>query len=195
MKLWLQRHARVLCETGLCYGRMDVQADEAATQQAATELAQTLPRGVALWTSPLRRCQVLADALQQLRPDLGIAQADARLAEMHFGAWEGQLWSAIAREDFDAWTANFAAGRAGAEGESTDQFLQRVAAAWDDWRASGQDAVWITHAGVMRAVQLIEAGRRSVPIAADWPAEAIAFGQLWCLQTQGGFKPAQPSSA
>ncbi|MDA7417364.1 histidine phosphatase family protein [Xenophilus arseniciresistens] len=195
MRLWLQRHARVLCEDGLCYGRLDVQADAAATQQAAVALAQALPPGVALRASPLRRCQALAEALQQLRPDLGPARADPRLAEMHFGAWEGHPWSAIAREDFEAWTADFAAARAGADGESTDQFVQRVAAAWDDWRATGQDAAWITHAGVMRAVQLIETGRRTVPTAADWPAEAIAFGQLWCVPRQPAFKQPAPASS
>lgn len=201
MRLWLQRHARVLCEPGLCYGRSDVQADAELTRQAAAALAQALPQEVALWVSPLGRCKALADALQVLRPDLGPARIDPRLAEMHFGAWEGCLWSAIARPEFDAWTADFAQARAGGDGESTDEFVQRVAVAWDDWLASGRDAAWITHAGVMRAVRLIDSGRRGVQTAADWPAEAIAFGQCWCLSDAVGalgervpFSPAPPSS-
>ncbi|RYF74768.1 MAG: phosphoglycerate kinase [Comamonadaceae bacterium] len=181
MKLWLQRHAPVLCEAGLCYGRTDVQADTEGTQQAALALAQVLPPDVQVWTSPLSRCTALADALHALRPDLRRAQTDPRLAEMHFGAWEGQPWSAIARTDFDAWTADFAQGFAGGDGESTHQFLQRVAGAWDDWQASGRDAAWITHAGVMRATRLIARGQRTVQSAVDWPAESVAFGQLWCL--------------
>ena len=186
MKLWLQRHAPVLCEPGLCYGRTDVQADADATQQAAVALAQALPSGVALWTSPLGRCSALADALQALRPDLGRARVDARLAEMHFGAWEGRPWSAIPRPEFDAWTADFAQTRAGGDGESTDQFLSRVANAWDDWQVSGRNAAWITHAGVMRATRLIARGQRTVQSAADWPSEAVAFGQLWCLPAAAG---------
>lgn len=181
MKLWLQRHARALCEPGLCYGRSNVQADAALTQQAAAMLAQALPQDVALWVSPLGRCTALADALQALRPDLGPARIDPRLAEMHFGAWEGRPWSAIARPEFDAWTADFAGSRAGGDGESTDEFVQRVAAAWDDWQTRGHSAAWITHAGVMRAVRLIEGGQRTVRTAAEWPTEAIEFGQLWCV--------------
>ncbi|WP_225784813.1 histidine phosphatase family protein [Xenophilus sp. Marseille-Q4582] len=186
MRLWLQRHARVLCEDGLCYGRSDVPAEPAATRQAAEVLAQALPRGVPVWVSPLGRCVALAEALHALRPDLPPARIDARLAEMHFGAWEGRPWAAIARPEFDAWTADFAQARAGGDGESTGVFLRRVAAAWDDWRASGRDAAWITHAGVMRAVRLVEGGRRAVARAADWPAEAIAFGELWCLTPREG---------
>lgn len=184
MRLWLQRHARVLCEPGLCYGRNDVPADAERTRQAATALAQALPPAVALWVSPLGRCTALAQALQALRPDLAEARIDPRLAEMHFGAWEGRPWSAIARDEFDAWTADFAHSPAGGDGESTQAFLQRVAGAWDDWQASGRDAAWITHAGVMRAVRLIDSGRRTVATAADWPAEAIEFGQCWCLQAR-----------
>lgn len=186
MRLWLQRHARVLCEPGLCYGRSDVQADAELTRQAAAALAQALPPGVALWVSPLGRCTALARALQGLRPDLGPARTDPRLAEMHFGAWEGRPWSAIARADFDAWTADFALSRAGGDGESSHEFLQRVAAAWDDWQDSGRDAAWVTHAGVMRAVRLIDSGRRTVQTAADWPSEAIEFGQCWCLSAVAG---------
>ena len=184
MTLWLQRHAPVLCAPGLCYGRSDVPADAEATRHAAAALAQALPPGVALRTSPLARCTALAEALHTLRPDLGRARIDPRLAEMHFGAWEGRPWSAIARTEFDAWTADFASARPGGDGESTQQFLQRVAAAWDDWQTEGRDAAWITHAGAMRAVALIRSGRRTVRAAADWPAEAIAFGQVWCLPGQ-----------
>ena len=86
MTLWLQRHAAVLCAPGLCYGATDVAADVAATQAAAEDIARALPAGVPLWTSPLSRCTQLAAAIEVLRPDLGRARPDARLAEMHFGA-------------------------------------------------------------------------------------------------------------
>lgn len=178
MSLWLQRHAQVVCEPGLCYGRTDVPACPQATQRAAQTLAQILPRGVALWTSPLSRCTDLAQALRALRPDLQALRLDARLAEMDFGSWEGQPWSRIARADFDAWTADFGAARAGGTGESTDHFLQRVNQAREDWQCSRSDAVWITHAGVMRALQLLQQGVHRVENAAQWPAAPIAYGEL-----------------
>lgn len=84
MKLWLVRHAQPLIAAGVCYGSTDVAADADATQQAALQLAQTLPQNLSMICSPLQRCQCLADCLQGLRPDLLYA-TDARLAEMDFG--------------------------------------------------------------------------------------------------------------
>jgi len=181
MRLWMQRHAPVLCAPGLCYGASDLSADPAHTAEAAARIAAALPAGVALWTSPRVRCTVLAEAVARLRPDLGAVRTDARLAEMDFGAWEGRPWSAIARSEFDAWLADFADARPGGHGESTRAFMQRVAAAWDDWRSGGRDAAWFTHAGVMRAAGLVERGRRTVHAASDWPQDAIGHGEWHCL--------------
>ncbi len=54
--------------------------------------------------------------------------------------------------------------------------MARVGAAWDDWRASGRDAVWVTHAGVMRAALLLSRGVRlpasAVPAARRSPRTA-----------------------
>lgn len=178
MRLWLQRHAPVLCAPGLCYGATDHAAEDAATQASAAALAEALPAGVRLWSSPRTRCLGLAQALAVLRPDLAPARIDARLAEMDFGSWEGRLWQAIDRAEFDAWTADFADARPGGHGESTRAFMARVADAWDDWRGAGGDAAWITHAGVMRAVALIADGVRVPASAADWPAAPLPFGAL-----------------
>ncbi|MDF1483728.1 histidine phosphatase family protein [Ramlibacter sp. H39-3-26] len=176
MKLWLARHARPLLDTGICYGRLDVPADPQATREAAQALAAALPAGVPAWFSPLRRCEQLAQALQALRPDVA-CKADARLVEMDFGAWEGRPWSGIARAEIDAWTARFAHHAPGG-GETVAALLARVNAACDDAhdRAAGGEMLWITHAGVARAVALRAAGRREVRQAGDWPVAAPAFG-------------------
>jgi len=186
MRLWMQRHAPVLCAPGLCYGASDLPADPAGTAAAAARIAAELPAGAALWTSPRVRCTALAEAVAHLRPDLGAAQVDPRLAEMDFGAWEGRPWSAVPRGEFDAWMVDFDEARPGTHGESTRSFLQRVAAAWDDGQGAGRDAVWFTHAGVMRAAGLIARGRRRVRSAADWPAEPIGFGEWHCVQAGSG---------
>ena len=111
--LWLLRHAPVLAPPGLCYGATDLPADADATREAAQALAQSLPQGVRLCSSPLQRCERLAQALCALRPDLTLI-TDPRLREMDFGAWEAQPWDAVPRAAFDAWTADFATGgRAG----------------------------------------------------------------------------------
>ena len=181
MRLWLQRHAPVLCVPGLCYGATDLQADADATHAAAVALARELPAGVVLWTSPLARCVRLARALEALRPDLGPARADARLAEMHFGAWEGRPWDTIARAEMDAWMADFADHRAGGNGESTRIFMARVQAAWADWQGTSGHAAWITHAGVMRAIERIASGQGAPAQPGDWPSAPIALGAWRCV--------------
>jgi alpha-ribazole phosphatase len=181
MKLCLVRHAPVLAEAGLCYGATDVAAHHAGTLAAAAAVSAALDgplrAGTVFVSSPLQRCVVLAKSIAALRPDLPACRYDANLAEMDFGAWEGAPWQAIARSEFDAWMADFSDGRAGRTGESTRLFMHRVGIAWDAWRASGSDALWVTHAGVMRAVSLLQRGVRFPVNAADWPSHSIAFGE------------------
>lgn len=151
----------------------------------ATATATATADDVRLWCSPLRRCTALAAAVVERLPGLGPVRIDARLAEMDFGAWEGLPWDAIGRDAFDAWTADFADARVGGHGESTRLFMARVGAAWDAWRASGRDAVWVTHAGVMRAVMLLDAGVRCPERASEWPAQPVGHGE-WLEFGRGG---------
>ena len=177
LTLWLVRHAPVLAPPGLCYGASDLPAEPQATALAAAALAAQLPQRSALCTSPLQRCERLAQALQALRPDLSL-RVDPRLREMDFGAWEGRPWDAIPRTAFEAWTADFAHARPGEHGETVTEVMQRVAAAWDDARAQGGDTLWVTHGGVMRAALLLARGVRHVQHAADWPRDALGFGEV-----------------
>lgn len=177
MKLWLLRHARVTLEAGLCYGASDVPADPALTRVAAESAAARLPRGLPVCVSGLGRAQQLARELHDLRSDLGSAVTDPRLNEMNFGHWELQPWDAIPRAAFDDWMADFAHHRFGGA-ESTQQIIERVADALDAQRATGApQAVWVTHAGVIRAVQFIAThGRGPIRDVGDWPREAPAPG-------------------
>ena len=177
MKLWLLRHAPVDAAAGLCYGATDLSCAADATQAVAAAIAPRLPADIAIRSSPLRRCASLAETIAQGRPDRPGIAVDARIAEMDFGAWEGRPWDAIARADFDAWMSDFAQARAGVHGESTGLFMARVGAAWDEWIASGRDALWVTHAGVMRAVLLLQRGVRCPDDASAWPRRPIAFGE------------------
>jgi alpha-ribazole phosphatase len=180
VKLWLLRHGPVDCEAGHCYGRSDVAALAQPTQDIAARVAPALAPGLELVVSPRTRCMHLAQALMALRPDLTL-RVDPRIAEMDFGAWEGRPWSDVARHEFDAWMADFGQMRAGGSGESTSAFMARVAQAHDDWRSSGRDALWVTHAGVMRAALLLHAGKRQVREASEWPSRAIGWGELMSL--------------
>lgn len=172
MKLWLLRHAPVQLDPGVCYGASDVPADDALSLHAAQRAAATLPWGLPVWVSGLRRARQLAAHLQSVRPDLAPPRVDARLNEMNFGRWELHLWSAVPRAEFDAWLADFANYRFGGV-ESSQDVIDRVAAVMADLRASlgaNAQAVWITHAGVIRAAQYIAScGAIRILDAGQWP--------------------------
>jgi alpha-ribazole phosphatase len=182
MKLLLVRHPRTAAADGLCYGRTDLPALRQTTRTVAARVAPRLPADVALTCSPLSRCTALAQVLTELRPGSRVV-IDARLAEMDFGAWEAHRWADIDHDELDAWTRGFAHTRAGGGGESTGDFLRRVGSAFDAWRSGGRDAVWITHAGVIRAAWLLNAGSRAVERADQWPNRPIAFGE--CVTIEG----------
>ena len=173
MKLWLLRHAPVVLAPGLCYGATDVAADAALTGEAARNAAAFLPLGLPVWTSALERTRQLGAALQALRPDLEAPLAEARLNEMNFGQWELQAWSAVPRACFDTWMADFGHHRFGGE-ESTQMVLDHVGAVVSDLKALGvNEAVWITHAGVIRAVQYLGLhGSDPIGSVEQWPRDA-----------------------
>ncbi|MDB5843555.1 MAG: Phosphoglycerate mutase [Polaromonas sp.] len=196
MKLWLVRHAQLLIGSGICYGRLDLPADAGATAECARQLAALLPAGLRVIASPLQRCEQLAHALSAQRPDLAY-KTDARLQEMDFGRWEGRAWQAIDRGELEAWTGDFANYAVGHDGESVTRFMARVASAFDALGANTEpqtltptlsqrareqtsDALWITHAGVIRAACLLAQGIRHVERADQWPLDAPKYGQ-WRL--------------
>ena len=174
MTLWLARHARPLVAPGMCYGALDIAADAELTLASAQALAQALPQDTSVQVSPLQRCRQLADALQDLRPDLHF-QTDARLREMDFGHWEGVAWADIPRAAVDAWTADFAQHRFGGH-ESASEVLARVACAWDA-RDVATHTLWIAHSGVAQAATLLHQGIRQVAQAKDWPLSHLKYGE------------------
>ena len=191
MTLWMVRHAQPLVDAGTCYGQLDMPADASATLACAQALAKILPPGISVAASPLQRCEQLAQALLGLQPDLTVKK-DARLQEMNFGAWEGQRWADIARAELDAWTADFDGYRVGVSGESVNAFMVRVAAAFDEMLYA-ENTLWITHAGVIRAVQLIASGQRQLQRADQWPVAAPAYGQ-WCKLDAPPTPPTSPAT-
>lgn len=180
MKLWLVRHPQPLVAAGTCYGMTDLSADAQATARQAQDLAELLPAGLPVFVSPLQRCQGLALALQALRPDL-VGRSDPRLRELDFGAWEMRPWAQIEAREMDAWMADFAGHRVGG-GECAQELLRRVGEALGETRrrcadAGAQEAVWITHAGVIRAATLWSGGVTELREAGQWPRRAPGYGE------------------
>ena len=181
--LWLQRHAQPLVAPGVCYGRSNMPADDKATAAAALALHSTwaaeLLQAGTVWHSPLQRCTQLASALQAHAPGFSLAVCDD-LAEMDFGAWEGQRWDDIARDEIQAWTADFMAYAPGG-GESLGTMMRRVARALEVARQqtleTGQPVLWISHAGVAQCAHWLLTRGDRLPLAKDWPSVKLAYGE------------------
>ena len=183
MRLWLARHATVVEAEGLCYGRLEVSADAAATEAAALQLHIALPAGVPVRCSPARRCRDLGSALAALRPGLPV-DIEPDLHEMDFGTWEGRRWDLLGAAVLEAWTRDFARHRPGG-GESVEALLARVARALERDRRHDNDVLWITHAGVIRAARLLLSGVAAVERADQWPRDAVPFGGVESHEVRG----------
>ena len=141
MILHLIRHPKPCIEPGICYGQLDISAENSAA--VAGQLKRQLPDYLPLWSSPLRRCRELAACLH-IQPLF-----DERLAEMNFGVWEGQAWDDIPRTQLDAWAADVA-GYAPPGGESPLSLQRRALDFVADLNVP--EAVIVTHAGVIRTL-------------------------------------------
>ena len=141
MILHLIRHPKPRIASGICYGQLDLAAENSA--DVADKLQLELPAGLPLWSSPLLRCRELAECLHP-QP-----MFDERLAEMNFGDWEGQAWDDIPRAQLDAWAADVA-GYTPPGGESPLSLQRRALDFIAD--LSVPEAVIVTHAGVIRTL-------------------------------------------
>lgn len=168
MILHLIRHPRPLIAPGICYGALDVPAEDAAA--VAAVLRAELPPGLPLWSSPLRRCRELAGELHT-QPVF-----DERLQEMDFGAWEGRPWDDIPRTELDAWAADVA-DYAPPGGESPRQLQQRVLAFIVTLQVA--EAVLVTHAGVIRVLQAAQSGSSLEAALACRPAYGSRLVLHW----------------
>ncbi len=147
MRLILVRHPKPNCESGLCYGRLDLECGPDALEAAADSLKPRL-RGCHIVTSPARRAQSLA---QRLGAHVAI---EPRLQELDFGDWEGRRWDELGREAVEAWQRGLP-DSAPPNGETLSSMASRCA----DWLGSldpdGPPVLAITHAGPIRAIRAL----------------------------------------
>jgi alpha-ribazole phosphatase len=141
MILHLIRHPKPRIANGICYGRLDMAAENSV--DVADKLRLELTDGLPLWSSPLLRCRELAECLH---PQPLFAE---RLTEMNFGDWEGQAWDDIPFAQLDAWAANIA-GYIPPGGESALALQQRALDFIAELKVP--EAIIVTHAGVIRTL-------------------------------------------
>lgn len=173
MQIFLIRHPRPLLESGICYGQLDVQAED--PQPLAQRLRSLLPADTPIVASPLQRARSLAEALHPL------ASYDDRLMEIDFGEWEGRRWNEIDRHLLDAWAADML-HFVPPGGESAAMLQARVIDCLDSLCAGhARRLALVTHAGAIRA-----ALGHCLQLAIDeWSQLPLAFGSISLLEIDG----------
>lgn len=165
MRLWLIRHPRPAVAPGICYGSTDLglAGDPAADAAALRGLLPAPSSGVPLYSSPLARCRLLAQALHPA-PIL-----DARIREIDFGDWEMRAWDDLDRAAIDAWAAD-PDGFAPPGGEAVAALRARVLDFLATLPGAAAGAVLVAHAGVIKVCAAELAGER------DWFGLRFDYG-------------------
>jgi alpha-ribazole phosphatase len=150
-EILMLRHPKVSV-SGICYGHADVPA--AFGDADADALFAMLPRLSGVWTSPLSRCLLVASRIAE-RQNLQL-EADERLRELGFGAFEGLTWTDIETrypEPYARWMGDWQ-NTPPPGGETLSELSARVHVALSTIALDAPpDAppLVVTHAGVVRA--------------------------------------------
>ena len=154
-RLLLVRHTAVSTRyTGRCYGRTEVALSAAGLAEARTVAAAVAAEEGfdAVFSSPSRRARLLA---LRVGARLGRpVRIEPRLAERHFGAWEGRSWDEI-------WTA---------EGEAMDGVID----APESYRPGGGETTGELAARVLAWFRDLGPGAALVAAAHGGPIAALA---------------------
>ena len=149
MQVDLLRHGATEHAYAYC-GALDVSLSALGREQM--EAAVAGGQWDLIYTSPLRRCDVMAQTFAQR---LGIdCHRDARLRELNFGCWEGRSAEQLLAEDGAAlnrfWSDPFRYSPPG--GESVVALTDRVLSFWRDCiePSTAARVLVVTHGGPIR---------------------------------------------
>ncbi|MFD1601855.1 alpha-ribazole phosphatase [Flavobacterium artemisiae] len=151
MEIYLIRHTETVCEKGICYGQTDVNIAEPFEEVFKNILSQ-LPSEAVLFTSPLKRCVILADYIQK-NMKIHSYQKDPRLMEMNFGDWEMLSWNEIPQDQLNPWMEDFVNIKV-SNGESFTELHERTESFLNEKLAKDvlHPIIIVAHAGSIRSI-------------------------------------------
>jgi alpha-ribazole phosphatase len=181
--IYLIRHTTPAIARGMCYGQTDLDVTEAFREEAEA-IRQHLPGGIAsVYSSPLKRCTLLA---QQLFPGRPLRLMED-LMEIHCGEWEMRAWDELPPEEVNPWMADFVRVRIPG-GESYLDLHERVTRCWNvirEDKAAGDIAV-IAHGGVLRSIL---SGINDTPLIDSFRVYSLYYGCVIRLfETEGRWR-------
>ena len=157
MILWTFRHTKPYNPKDVCYGRLDFDVSPTFPEESKQAIEAFLKTGATptnLYSSPLLRCLRLSEAVSKAT-GLAIEKVDA-LQEINFGSWEGQKLTDVPRTEMASWVHDLRGFRF-PQGENFYDVDKRVGAFLDSLPDNGE-FLWVTHAGVIAALQHFACG-------------------------------------
>jgi broad specificity phosphatase PhoE len=151
-------------------GRTDTPLCDAGRAKIRRSILPGEAQGMRVVSSPLARCMETAALL-----GFEEVACEHRLAEMHWGEWEGRRLEELRSELGEAMRANEARGLdfTPPGGESPRNVLERVGGWLAETAALGQPTLAIAHRGVIRAIFCAASGwdmQGRPPLKLDWNA-------------------------
>lgn len=159
MTLYVVRHGRTTANaSGLLLGRADPELDDVGRRQAE-QIAQVLPDGIEVYSSPLARTRQTAAAISH---DLTL---DDRLLELDYGEFDLRPTSDIPPQVWAEWRTNPDFRPPG--GETLVEMATRVGALLDEIASSAadHDVAVVTHVSPIKAAMAWALG---VGIEVSW---------------------------
>lgn len=173
MEIYLVRHTETICEKGICYGQSDVGLAE-PFDSVFENIVSQLPTEAKLYSSPLKRCVILAEYIQKNIKSISL-QKDQRLMEMNFGDWELKNWNEIPPEELNPWMEDFV-NIGVSNGESFIELHQRVGDFLAELNSTEKTnpIIIVAHAGIIRSMLCHQS---SLPLK-DAFNNKVDFGQV-----------------
>lgn len=160
--IYLVRHPKTEAPDGMCYGNSEVLPHEEslriAVEKVRAKMQDVLPDSC--YSSPLKRCSWLADALMGSENVL----LDELLREIDFADWEMKPWKDIPQEQQEEWGRDFVNCKIHG-GENFFDVQSRVIRFWQKLMLTDdKEILIISHAGILRALlaYLLEAAPQKI---------------------------------
>jgi len=145
MKLFFLRHTSLKVGVDVFYGQTDLDVSDKFEKEVKLIKKKILDFNIdtstiKVYSSPLKRCIKLTNRLTENYI------VDERIKEMNLGDWEMKKMSSIPEKEKLEWENNLLSFKI-PNGESNNEFLERLQSFLDDIFKFNEDALIICHAG------------------------------------------------
>jgi broad specificity phosphatase PhoE len=178
----LVRHAPTSWSGRRFCGRGDPplnRAGQAVARRLATELADALPPGGRIVSSPARRASQTADAIARAIPGTRV-ELDDRWAEADFGIAEGLTFDELTGVAPDL-AERLGRGEVAIDwpgGEAASSLAERVAAAWREIIEQPTPTILVSHAGPLRIAIALARSQAIESVTLPEPGAVIRLTDL-----------------